>query len=143
MNKNQQPYSEPRALKLARVSSFLYFASSGSLFAGQIQNAADWLDIPCVPGSLQTSCKPNANGFYDVEITFRVSFDDPDNQAYMGIFIDTPLVASYTSGGDKEKIAGTAENFLKLQFGTAPGFDGYECTLRGTQKHPELFIPGV
>ena len=143
MNKNSQPYSEPRNLKLALVSSFIYFASSGGLFVGQIQNETDWHDIPCVPGTLQVSCQPNESGFYDVNISFRVSFADPENQAFMNIFRHAPLVARYTSGAGKEKLAGTAENFLKLNFGTPPGFDGYECTLKGTQKDPELFIPQV
>ncbi len=140
MNKNSQPYSEPRNLRLALVSSFVYFAASGGLFIGQIQNETDWKDIPCVPGTLQVSCLPNESGFYDVNINFRVSFADPENQAFMNIFRDVPLVARYTSGAGKEKLAGTAENFLKLSFGTPAGFDGYECTIKGTQKDPELFI---
>lgn len=140
MNKNPHPYSEPRNLKLALVSSFTSFAASAGIFAGQIQSETDWIDIPCVPGTLQVSCQPNDRGFYDVSIAFRVSFADAENQVYMDRLRYVRLVARYTSGAGKEKLAGTPENFLKLRFGTPAGFDGYECTLRGTQKDPELFI---
>jgi hypothetical protein len=140
MNKNNKPYSEPKDLKIAFASSFLFFAYAKNKYIGQIKKETDWNTIPIVPGSLQTSCTLNDTDSYDIQITFRVSFAEPENQSYILQFLNLPLIARYVSASEQTKIAGTVENFLLLSINTPAGFDGYECTLKGTQKTPELFL---
>jgi len=140
MEKNNQPYSRPHAVKLAFVRDFKSFCIVSGKFIGAMKLTASWQEIPEVPGTLQTSCVPDTSGLYTFTAKFRVSLASESNHKKMMKYLKQDVVIRYTSAAGRERLGGTKENPLSFTFSEVERFDGYECTVTGIQKIPESFI---
>lgn len=140
IEKHKKPFSEPSNLFLANVDDFLTFAIVKGKFIGEMKSENSWKPIEVAPGSLRPSCLDNGNGTYSIDIRFRVPFASHLNNALLTQLSKHRHVARYTSQSGVEMMAGTVENFLKLEFSKPENFDGYDCTLKGIQTTPECFL---
>ena len=142
MEKNKHPFSDDRGVFLAFASEFSIFSIIGRIFYGSLKPGKQWNRIEEVPGTLRVSVIPNdsSNTLYDVEASFRVAYSTVSNSLELERFTKTGIILRYTSGGGKERIAGTKENFLRMTISEPEGFDGYECHLKGKQKVPQCFV---
>lgn len=140
MNKKTSPFSEPRKLRLAFASNFINFGIVRNKLLYTFKAGAGWFDIPIVPGSLKTSCIQTNDKIFDINISFRISYATSENTNKMEYLVDQPLIAAYTSAGNREKVAGTLSNPLKMRIRTPENFDGFECFITGSQLTPECFL---
>jgi hypothetical protein len=142
MEKNSKPYSEPHDLRLAFASDFASFVTIHNKFYGGMKSGKNWILIPEVPGTLKASCVSDENDppVYALNIKFRVSYDSEENRKEIESWTKAPVVARYVSAGGKTMISGCNFYPLRFSFSKVEGFDGYECTLKGSSISPECFI---
>jgi len=142
MKKNSNPYSEPCNIKLVFSSDFSSFTIIHGKLMGFLKSQKDWTAIPEVPGTLKPSVTSNGlkPALYTVNIVFRVSYATAENQQELERWTRAKVIAQYTTGGGQQVVAGTFAHPLTFSFSQPEGFDGYECTLTGTQTQPACFI---
>lgn len=134
MEKNQRPFSEPCKLRLAFATDFSSFGYAHGRLVYGFKPSGGWRDIKVVPGSLTSSCEEDGDGFYDVNISFRVSYATNATFIFLNQFVGVKLIAAFESGGEQERIAGLVSNPLQMRLHERAGFDGYECELTGKQS---------
>lgn len=142
MEKNNRPYSEPHGLRLAFASDFINFVTIHNRWSGNFGNNKTWIAIPEVPGTLKPTCTSDEanNPTYAVNIKFRVSYDSEENRLEIDSWATAPVIATYISASGKAMIAGSKTYPLRFSFSKVDGFDGYECTIKGTSPYPESFM---
>lgn len=143
MKTNTSPYIQQHGVSLAFARNFDSFAIVAGRFFGNFATNKSWQAIPEVPGSLQVGVTPDgigSNTIYNVSAKFRVSYSELSNKTLLEQFTRDGVILKYTSAGRQERICGTKENFLTLTISEPEGFDGYECTLVGSQKCPQAFV---
>jgi hypothetical protein len=142
MEKNNNPYSAPNSLRLAFASDFASMGAIHNRWFGNLKNGKTWISVPEVPGSLVPSCVSDGKKppLYTVNIKFRVSYDSEENRREIESWVTSGVVATYISASGKAMVAGSKMHPLTFSFSNVEGFDGYECTLIGTQTTPETFM---
>ena len=142
MKKNNSPYSEPHSLRLAFGSDFASIGSIHNRWFGNFKPRKAWIAVPEVSGSLKPLCASDGKipALYTINIKFRVSYDSEENRREIEGWATEGVVATYISAAGKAMVAGSKSYTLTFSFSNVEGFDGYECTLTGTQTTPETFM---
>lgn len=142
MEKNNKPYSEPHNLQLAFASDFNSIAIIRNRWYGNFKPDKKWISIPEVPGTLKPSCISNelTPPIYTINTKFRVSYESEENQREIESWTKGGVIARYCTGSGKEKVSGSMTHALTFSFSKVEGFDGYECTLKGSGTSPESFV---
>jgi len=142
MEKNNKPTGEQYGVSLAVVDELKAFTTIHQTAIVSFKNNGGWEALEEVPGTLVVISTPSdgINKIYSISATFRIAFSTIVNQATLDRLSKQGLILRYNTGGGKIKIAGTKSCPLRFKFSTVEGFDGYECTLTGTQTQPESFM---
>lgn len=142
MEKNNKPTGMQYGVSLALVDEISSFVRIHNLTIVEFKKNGGWIAIPEVPGTLSVTCteSDNSGSLFTITGKFRVAFDTQINQQQLDDLRPYKMILRYNTGGGKEKISGTKAYPVSLRFSTIEGFDGYECTVSGTQSYPESFI---
>jgi hypothetical protein len=142
MKKNDQLYTEAHGLQLAYASDFSSFVAIRGRFYGNLKPGSQWIEMPSIPGTLMNGSTSDGNTppMYTLNIKFRVSYDELENQQEIEAWAAAPVIARFTNGSGQGVIYGSKMYPLRLRYTKPEGFEGFECEIKGLSDTAQTYV---